>query len=109
MNIKFNGLKINMKAIMAGDLIEPMEDINSKVNEVIKFLPVNKNLTITIVEMYNKNKYKNKDPKFAIRKGLYKTNRFNQFINTDNIELLEKAENPKKFKRSTRKSRFNCK
>lgn len=98
MNIEFNGLKINMKAIMAGDLIEPMEDINSKVNEVIKFLPVNKNLTITIVEMYNKNKYKNKDPKFAIRKGLYKTNRFNQFINTDNIELLEKAENPKKFK-----------
>ena len=98
MNIEFNGLKINMKAIMAGDLIEPMEDDNSKVNEIIKFLPLNKNLTITIVEIYDKNKYKNKDPKFAIRKGLYKTNRFNQFINTDNIELLEKAENPKKLK-----------
>ena len=98
MNIEFNGLKINMKAIMAGNLIEPMENDNSKVNEVMRFLPLNKNLTITIVEIYDKNKYKNKDPKFAIRKGLYKTNRFNQFINTDNIELLEKAENPKKLK-----------
>lgn len=95
----YRGLKLNIISIMAGDIVEPMEDFNTKVNEVINSLPSNKSKTVTIVEIYDKRAYKSKDPKFAIRKGLYKVNRFNQFISCENIKLLEE-ENPKKLEKA---------
>ncbi len=96
LSFKYNGLNLNINAIMAGDIVEPMKDLNSKVRELSNLLPSSKNKSITIVEIYDKNHYKNGDPKFAIRKALYQNNRFNQFITYENIKLLE-VENPKKL------------
>ena len=87
---------------MAGDIVEPMKDFNSKVREVSKLLPASKNKNITIVEIYDKNHYKNGDPKFAIRKALYQNNRVNQFISYENIKLLE-DENSKKLEIAKKK------
>ena len=101
-SFKYNGLNLNINAIMAGDIVEPMENLNSKVREVSKLLSSSKNKTITIVEIYDKNHYKNGDPKFAIRKALYQNNRFNQFISYENIKLLE-DENPKKLENAKKK------
>lgn len=101
-SFKYNGLNLNINAIMAGDIVEPMKDLNSKVREVSKLLPYSKNKTITIVEIYDKNHYKNGDPKFAIRKALYQNNRVNQFISYENIKLLE-DENPKKLEIAKKK------
>lgn len=95
-SFKYNGLILNINAIMAGDIVEPMSNLNSKVKEVSKLLQPSRNKSITIVEIYDKNYYKKGDPKFAIRKALYQNNRFNQFISYENIKLLEE-ENPKKL------------
>lgn len=89
LSFKYNGLNLNINAIMAGDIVEPMKDLNSKLREVSKLLPNNKNKSITIVEIYDKNHYKSGDPKFAIRKALYQNDRVNQFISYENIKLLE--------------------
>ena len=95
-SFKYNGLNLNINAIMAGDIVEPMKDLNSKVREVSKLLSDNKNKSITIVEIYDKNHYKSGDPKFAIRKALYQNDRVNQFISYENIKLLEDGD-PKKL------------
>lgn len=97
--VDYKGLILNINAIMAGDIVEPMIDFKSKVNEVIKLLPKNKGKTITVVEIYDKGHYKNNDPKFAIRKGLYLADRLNQFIISDNIKLLNE-ENSKKLEKN---------
>lgn len=102
LSFKYNGLKLNINSIMAGDIVEPMKDINSKVKEVSRLLPANKKNTMTIVEIYDKNHYKSGDPKFAIRKALYQTDRVNQFINCENIKLLEEK-NPKKLENAKNK------
>ena len=101
-SFKYNELNLSIKAIMAGDIVEPMKDFNSKVREVSKLLPASKNKSITIVEIYDKNHYKNGDPKFAIRKALYQNDRFNQFINYENVKLLE-DENSKKLEIAKKK------
>lgn len=101
--INHNGLKLNIKAILAGDLIEPMKDFKLKVKETIKFLPKSKPTTLTVIEIKDREDYSgNSDPKFAIRKGLYQSNRFNQFINTKHIKQLE-AENEYKLKKAEEK------
>lgn len=102
LSLKYNGLKLNIASIMAGDIVDPMKDLNSKVGEVSKLLPTSKNKSITIVEIYDKNHYKNGDPKFAIRKALYHNNRLNQFITYENIKLLE-VENPKNLENAKKK------
>ena len=102
LSFKYNGLNLNINAIMAGDIVEPMKDLNSKVREVSNLLPSSKNKSITIVEIYDKNHYKNGDPKFAIRKALYQNDRVNQFINYENIKLLEEGD-PKKLEQAKKK------
>lgn len=102
LSFKYNGLNLNINSIMSGDIVEPMNDLNSKVREVSKLLPTSKNNSITIVEIYDKNYYKSGDPKFAIRKALYQTDRVNQFISYENIKLLEE-ENPKKLEQAKEK------
>lgn len=101
-SFKYNGLNLNINGIMAGDIVEPMQDLNSKVREVSKLLSSSKNKSITIVEIYDKNHYKSGDPKFAIRKALYQTDRVNQFISYENIKLLEEGE-PKKLEKAKKK------
>ncbi len=95
LSLKYNGLNLNINGIMAGDIVEPMQDLNSKVREVSKLLPSSKNKSITIVEIYDKNHYKSGDPKFVIRKALYQTDRVNQFISYENIKLLEEGDSKK--------------
>lgn len=98
----YKGLKLNINSILAGDLVEPMKDFSSKVKEVVNFLPKSDIKTLTVVEIKDKKDYSNNDPKFAIRKGLYKVNRINQFINTNHINELEQ-ENDKKRKKAEEK------
>ena len=102
LSFKYNELKLNIVSIMAGDTVEKMKDLNSKVREVSNLLPSSKNKIITIVEIYDKNHYKSGDPKFAIRKALYQKDRVNQFISYENIKLLE-DENPKKLENAKKK------
>ena len=37
-SFKYNGLNLNINGIMAGDIVEPMQDLNSKVREVSKLI-----------------------------------------------------------------------
>lgn len=102
-SIEYNGLAIIIKGILAGNLIEPIDSFDRRVEETIEFFKQYDSLILTVVEIYDKSYYKiNKDPKFAIRKGLYETKRFNQFINADNIMAL-KSDNEKKQKEAEEK------
>lgn len=88
-SLNYKGLKLNLKAILAGDLVSKMTDFDLRVKEVTKLLPKSNGRILSVVEIYNKGNYSNKnDPKYAIRKGLYKTNRFNQFITEEKISEL---------------------
>jgi hypothetical protein len=96
--LMYKGLKLNIKSILAGNLVEPMNGFTAKVKEVTNMFPKTTVKTLSIVEIYDKKKYRNNDPKFAIRKGLYESNRFNQFINSDNISVLNEENKQKREK-----------
>lgn len=84
--IKYNNLTIKFKAIFSQGLTEQMDDFNLRVKEVEELMKPYKNQVLTLVEIKDKDYYKKKkDPKFAIRKGLYRCNRLNQFIISENI------------------------
>ena len=92
----FKSVKVNFISIYSGDLVAPMEEYKQKVASVKQYISNMKQHVLSVVEILppDEKSYRGgKDPKSAIRKGLYECDRINQFINIEEELNEHKIEN----------------
>ena len=95
-SFKFNNLTVNLIPIYSSDLVAPIEEYKQKVESVKEYISDKKQYVLSIVEILPKDhkSYRSgKDPKTAIRRGLFQCNRINQFVNMQEELNEHKIEN----------------
>lgn len=97
--INYNKISIEIRSIYSKDLINEMDDYDSKVKQLEGMVNDSEEEIATIVEIKKKEQYKeDRDPKYAIRKGLYRKGRLNQFITSDKFHDMKENDESRKIK-----------
>lgn len=89
------GLTLSVVCKQSGTLTSPLETYKKRVEEVKAFVDPKVTNAMTIVEILEAKAYKPsiKDPKLAIRRGLYESGRLNQFVTLDKKIKKDKLKN----------------